>query len=287
MIKYLVLSGGGQNFFNYIGIFEHLFNIDYINIDNIKSIYGTSSGSIIATILCLKYEWKDIMEYVIERPWENKLKIGLTDAMKILENNGLYNENIFIEIFKSLLAGRNLSLDVTLKEFFEYSNIELFIYTFELNNFEEVELSYKSFPDLKLLDAVRMSCSIPLLIKPLCIDNKCYIDGGISCNYPVNKCIVNESCDLNEILGIKNFNSETSINEITNNSNIGDYFTVLIKRLMDYIKEDAEKIPNEVHLYHQGVSLEILIEALLNKEQRIKLINDGIRIAETYMQYKN
>lgn len=287
MIKYLVLSGGGQNFFNYIGIFEHLLNIDYININNIKSIYGTSSGSIIATILCLKYEWKDIMEYITERPWENKLKIGLTDAMKILENNGLYNENIFIEIFKSLLAGRNLSLDVTLKDLFEYSNIELYIYTFELNNFEEIELSYKNFPDLKLLDAVRMSCSIPLLIKPLCINNKCYIDGGISCNYPVNKCIVNESCDLSEILGIKNFNSGTSINEITNNSNIGDYFTVLIKRLMDYIKEDTEKIPNEVHLYHQGVSLEILIEALLNKEQRIKLINDGIRIAETYIQYKN
>ena len=81
MIKYLVLSGGGQNFFNYIGIFEHLLNIDYINIDNIKSIYGTSSGSIIATILCLKYEciiWKvkpssDLNECIFVKCVQNKI----------------------------------------------------------------------------------------------------------------------------------------------------------------------------------------------------------------------
>ena len=49
-----------------------------------------------------------------------------------------------------------------------------------------------------------MSCSIPLLIKPICQDGKCYIDGGVQANYPVNICLQNENCDEREIFGFKN-----------------------------------------------------------------------------------
>ena len=77
MVKHLVLSGGGQTIFNYLGIFQELFDEKHIEIDSIKSIFGTSSGSIIGAILCLKYEWNDIVDYIIRCPWETKLKIEL------------------------------------------------------------------------------------------------------------------------------------------------------------------------------------------------------------------
>lgn len=286
MIKYLVLSGGGQTLFDYIGIFDILFEFNYININNINSIYGTSSGAIVGAFLCLKYNWKDVIDYIIRCPWENRLKISIQQAINLFKNNGVYDENLFISLYKSLLSGKNLSIDITLKEFYNYSNIELHIYTFELNEFITIDMSYKTHPDIKLLDAIRMSCSLPLIIKPICQDNKCYIDGGICANYPINECLENEKCDENEILGFKNFGKEIKL--IDENSNIGDYINIIIRKCITIIKNKTiPNISNELHLHTDGISIELLIESLCDRDIRENLVNNGKNMAKYFLQYKN
>ena len=282
MIKYLVLSGGGQTIFDYVGIFKVLFEKKYLDIDCIKSIYGTSSGSIIGALLCLKYDWEDIVDYIIRCPWENKLKIGINQAISIFENNGLYDDNLFICIFKSVLKGKNLSIDVTLKELYDYSNIELHIYTFELNEFITIDLSYKSHPECRLLDALRMSCSIPLIIKPICINNKCYIDGGVKTNYPLFECLENEKCSQEEILGFRNFSNEVSI--INENSNIGDYFNVILKKCLKAIKSTNNiNLTNEITINSIGISAELLLNALCDINIRKNMVDNGVKTGKNYL----
>ena len=230
MINYLVLSGGGQTFFSYVGIFDILYKKNYFQLDDIKSIYATSAGSIVALLLCLDYKWDDIVDYIIRCPWEIKLKIGIDTAMNIFENKGLYSDYLFISMFKPLLTGKNLSLDVTLKELFLHSGISLHIYTFELNEFEEIDLSHLTHPDLKVLEAIRMSCSIPLIISPICRDGKCFIDGGIKNNYPLDKCIDIEKCNEENILGIRN--NYDDMKPITDESTIDDYIKILLKQFV-------------------------------------------------------
>jgi len=292
IINYLVLSGGGQTLFNYIGIFQTLFKSEYIDINSIKSIYGTSSGAIIGAFLCLKYEWDDIVDYIIRCPWENKLKVGINKALKIFEYNGLYDDDLFICIFKSLLCGKNLTIDVTMKEFYEYSNINLHVFTFEINDFIKVDISHKTHPDLKLLDALRMSCSIPLLIKPICCDGKCYIDGGIQVNYPLSECLENEGCNEVNVLGVKNFNNNI-LKQINSDSNITDYFHVILKRTLkvlsqmknEHVNDVTNELTNEIQLYTEGISFEIIMDALFDKDKRKQMVNTGTSTADLFLQY--
>ena len=48
-----------------------------------------------------------------------------------------------------------------------------------------------------------MTSALPVLITPVCIDDKCFMDGGVGCNYPLSFCI-NAGNKPEEILGFKN-----------------------------------------------------------------------------------
>ena len=79
----------------------------------------------------------------------------------------------------------------------------------ELNAFKSVELSYKTHPDLSLMVALTMSCALPGLFMPVCIENECYMDGGVMTNYPINYCLLQQGISKEEILGVK----KTLLNE--------------------------------------------------------------------------
>lgn len=289
-IKYLILSGGGQNFFNYIGIFKELFKKKIINIENIKSIYGTSSGSLIAVMLCLKYEWDIIEKYIIERPWDKDFSLTMDNFINLNKNMGLYSSDFFKTIFKSLLDGKDLSMDLTMKELYNYSNIEIHIYTVELNSFKLIDISYKTHPDYKVLDAVRMSSSYPVFIIPLCDSENCYTDGGLILNYPINKCIednnLNSDEDKEKILGIK-FNNISSVNRINDESSLIDYLRKIISKLSSTIKNDNsdnEIIKNEIVVDFQGISFETLLDSITNKNTRIKLLQEGEQYVVSFLE---
>ena len=54
MIKHIVLEGGGYKGLTTIGVLRVLNQKGYYNIENIKTIYGTSVGAYIAILICFK-----------------------------------------------------------------------------------------------------------------------------------------------------------------------------------------------------------------------------------------
>ena len=48
MIKHIVINGGGPSGLLSYGALKYLFENDFVNIENIKSIYGTSIGEYLA-----------------------------------------------------------------------------------------------------------------------------------------------------------------------------------------------------------------------------------------------
>ena len=77
------------------------------------------------------------------------------------------------------------------------------MFSFEVNTFQIEDVSYLTHPDISLITAIQMSCALPVLMSPICVDGKCYIDGGVTCNYPLKKCI-DSNKNIEEILGFKN-----------------------------------------------------------------------------------
>ena len=208
-IKHLVISGGGPSLIQTLGAIQHLEKNKFVDLNNIETIYGTSAGAIIGTLICMKYDWETINDYVIKRPWQDVFKMNVEKIFEAYTKKGVFDSKTFEKCFKPLLDAKDISMTVTLEEFYKYSKIELHFFTFEINDFKVEDISYLTHPKLPLLTAIQMTSGLPVLITPICIDDKCYIDGGIICNYPLNYC-VESGKNVNEILGFKNKYEDTN-----------------------------------------------------------------------------
>lgn len=279
-IKHLVICGGGPLGFSFLGAIEKLNEEKFFELHDIESIYGTSIGSIIGAFICLKYDWETLVKYVIERPWHDAIKVTAKQIFDSYYNKGLFNKKVAEIIFKPLLEAKELSINVTLKEFYEYCKIDLHIFTFEMNKFETVELSHTTHPTLGLLEALTMSSSLPGIFMPIIQDDKCYLDGGVMCNFPLNECI-RDHPNKDEILGIKIYYNKGNCSNliVTPDSSLLEYIICLSVNSMNFIRESVklEHIDNIIkcNVDDNPLSLDFMTRAINNKEVRRELYKKG------------
>ena len=289
-IKHLVISGGGPLGLRYLGALEKLEKENFWKVDNIETIYGTSVGSMIGAFICLKYDWETLNKYIIERPWNEVFKVNATQILDSYYNKGLFDKKLVEIIFKPLLQAKNIELNVTLKEFYKFSKIDFHIFTFELNNFETIELSHKTHPDLSLLQAVTMSSAFPGIFMPTIIDKKCYIDGGVMCNYPINECL-RDHTNKDEILGIKSLYNKDDISknaEVTEELSLLEYVICLTNNAINFIRSTIklENINNTIECNvteNSSNFLDFIQQAVTNQELRNEWIKMGEEDATKFL----
>jgi NTE family protein len=275
IIKHIVISGGGPTGLTYYGVLKESNNMGLWKYEDIKTMYGTSVGSMLAVILCLQYDWETIDDYLIKRPWNNVFKFNMHYILDSYSKRGIFNIKIIEEIFSPLFKGKDISIDVTMKEFYELTNKELHLFSTEINNYELIDFSYKTHPDWKLIEVIYCSSCLPIMFSPYLIDDECYCDGGMLCNYSLEKCIEN-GANPDEIIGISNFEKKTN-NKITDNSTLFDYFMLLLKNLSKN-KNAYTSIPNEYIIETDNKALYNFYSSSNDSNERIKLIEDGIRL---------
>lgn len=283
-IKHLVISGGGPIMIQTLGAIQHLTEHDFFNIKEIESIYGTSAGAIVSVLLCLKFDWETINDYIIKRPWHEVFPIKVQNILDAYTKKGIFDIKTIEKCFKPLFDAKDISLDITLNDFYIYSNIELHIFTFDINSFKIEDLSHLTNPDLKLLTAIQMSCSLPVLMEPVCIDGKCYIDGGMSCNYPLEYC-VNAKKETDEILGFKNVYQQKEDNITQENTMLDFLMSFLFKVLRSLNTDDKQpKIKNEVLCNADFISMDVLSTALKSIDVRRQLHSAGKEAATRFLE---
>jgi predicted acylesterase/phospholipase RssA len=288
-IKHIVIGGGGTTGFMSMGALKCLEQSKFWNISEIKSIYGTSIGSLLAVSLALKYDWATLMDYYIRRPWSKLYAYKRRDIVVNLYNqNGIFTSKIFEETLRPLLEGKDLTIDTTMRELFEYSEIELHFFALDINAMAKIDISHKTHPDLKVVEAVYMSSACPILFVPHIVGKCCYVDGGLICNYAVNECVDGQKCGLDEVLGMRNM-FEHYIDPVGPTTSVFDYFATIYKQVTMYaLNEQAYKdIPNEVVCITDNSGTDFIkwIEAL-RPENIEALINKGEVYAKLFMKYK-
>lgn len=290
-IKHLVLSGGGPLGFRFLSALEKLHDANFWNLNNIESIYSTSIGSAIGGFFCLKYDWETLNNYLINRPWHDCLKFTPKQLLESYYTKGMYDKKVFEIIFKPLLEAKDLSLNVTLEELYIYSGIDLHIFAFELNKFTTYEMSHTSHPNLKLIDAITRSSSLPGIFVPTFEDGKCFIDGGIMCNCPIMECLrdhPNEDECLAIISSYNDINDLFVNSKVDENSSLLDYIVCIFTNSMNYIRENGRdyKIKNLIkcQLNYNPLTLEVIIDCISNKETRVNFFNDGVDDATIFLE---
>lgn len=290
-IEHLVISGGCIWGFYEYGALKQLHECGFWNINNIKSIYGTSIGSTVAVILALKIDFETIDNYVINRPWYDMWKENSYNPLESYSNCGVFHKKVVHDFFSPLFKSCDIEVNITMQEFYEKTGIEIHIFVTELNMFEPVDISYKTHPNWKVINAVYASCSIPILFSPIIENDKCYIDGGFFNNYPLKKCLENNNAENKDsILGISIGqtleNSEPS-QMITIESTFIDFTSVLLNRIIKnllFSTEDIGIIKYEICFFTQLTTLEYIYKVVSSKEERRHLIDMGVEQAKTHFR---
>lgn len=164
----LALSGGGVRGVSHLGVMQAL--TDYgIKFSHIS---GTSAGAIAAAFFAEGYAPKEVLQMIKDNSLLKLLRpsFGGDGLISILKARFLISKYIPHNSFE------NLKTRITV------SAVDL----------GEAKLVY--FTDGELDMAVLASCCLPGIFKPITINNRMYIDGGILNNFPVEPLVGN--CDL-------------------------------------------------------------------------------------------
>lgn len=286
-IKHLVISGGGPIMIQILAAVQELENNKYLDMNNIESIYGTSAGAILAVMFSLKFDWQTLNDYIIKRPWHDVFPIKIQNILDAYTKKGIFDNKTIEKCFKPLLDAKDIPLDISLDDFYNLTKIDIHIFAFEINAYKIEDISYKTHPDLPLLNAVQMSCALPVLLAPVCIGDKCFMDGGVGCNYPLNFCI-ESGYHPDEILGFKNkYSDNKSI--VNSESTLLDYLLNFLFKAIFSINNNYTQpsIKNEVMFDTTYLTIDNLHTALSSIDKRKELFDKGKKTAIEFLDLQN
>lgn len=287
MIEHIVLSGGAYLGLYEFGCLKYLSKQKFYNIKNIKSIYGTSIGAFIGAIVCMNLEWDTVCDYFIERPWHKSTSITPSMLFDIIPKKGLYDSEIITKALSPLFHLANIDMDITLKEFYKRTNIDLYLYTIPINHFDILSLSHHTHPDLEVMKAIHMSCALPYVFQPVEYNDELYIDGGLLNNYPILDCYERKDANKDNILSLK-FDYKDSLDSLKKDANILEYGYFLYKKMIRNCKHRRETIEhdNEIIIPCDNINLNDGYQVLNNEVERKKYIEQGETFAKIFLKYK-
>ena len=284
-IKYIVLGGGGYLGLTTLGSLYELQDKKIYDIDNIQEIYSTSIGAFIAIILCLKMDWGILIKYIKDRPWQKVFSITADMILNTVKKKGLMDNSFFNESLKNLLNSVDLTTDTTLQELFKYSKITLHIFSAKLNDMTLVDFNHKTHPNMKVVDAVYASSTLPFIFQPFWYKDSYYLDGGLLNNYPLDICIKNGG-QKDDILGIK-YTILPENKVLKKDAEIVEFSFFIYKKFFRKLrKKTTIKISNEILIPCDAISIQECKDLLVDSDKRGKYIQKGKQAARLFLSYK-
>lgn len=287
-IKHLVIAGGGQTYIQTLGAVYHLVQQGFLDMQDIETIYGTSAGALIGTILAMKFDFETVNNYILKRPWHKVFPLNIQSILGAYNKKGIYDEKAFKDFFKPLFDVKDISLEISLKEFYEKTQVDLHVFTFEMTEFKKVDLSHLTHPDLSLIQALHMSSALPIVFSPIFMNGKCYIDGGLTCNYPLRE-LLETGINEDEVLGFCNNYKKDNKSQIGEDSNLINFIVAFFFKLVGAFATDniQKKVANEVRYDTDSLNVDVLMDALYSAESRQILFKSGEEAAAKFLKKLN
>ena len=258
MIKNIIFSGGGLKGWAYIGTIQALYEL--VDFKNIEQIIGVSIGSVFGLFYLLNISYEVLLEFIMNLNFKELIDI---DIDNILINQSLINGNKYIEKIKEIISIK-IDPDITFLELYHYSKILYTTNALNINDSKMEYFNYKLTPNIKIVDAIMASSSLPFLFPPYKILTKFYYDGGLCNNCPIN--LVDEldtiafdiahidSENTNSIKLIDLIMSFVSIsnNTYSNNKNSNIIFQILDSRFKNEVMNINQTKDDIFNIYMNG-----------------------------------
>lgn len=277
VIEHIVISGGGALAFNFYGALKQSNKLGMWKHENIKAYYGTSAGAIMAVMMALKCDWDTLDNYLINRPWEKVVTFDILELPFYYGRNGILDMEFFKIFYQPIFAANDIDMNITLADFKAVTGVDLFIYATVFHTLEICEFSAEATPNVRVLDAVYVSSSLPILFVPMKIDGVVYMDGFLYLDYPIVKCL-EKGCDPATVLGIKK-SIALKPYEYDESMNMFDYLMQLVnsgftKTQLTYYP-GIEKVKEIVVTSNPG-DMSKIFDLATSKDIRILFIQRGV-----------
>jgi hypothetical protein len=219
----MVFGGGGFYGLVYVGVLRYLYQEGLDK--SIKTVAGTSVGAMFATffVLGMSCDEVEMMAYNWD---ETCISFGVSDIVNLPEKLGLISGESFVSKLKERLQNMTF-LDVSKK-----SGKDLVICATHVATMKPVYFSVDTTPHVRVIDALRASTAIPLIVAPVQIGDDFYIDGFVTHDMPFKSIEKNILSPKNVLLirlaGIESPNFEYA----SNKTNTNGKFTSLINYVL-------------------------------------------------------
>jgi predicted acylesterase/phospholipase RssA len=183
----LVFEGGGVCSFAYCGA---IFQLEKMGIlSKIKRFAGSSIGALFAGLLAADFTAREIWEVqTIINFGDLSNKYDVSNAFNLFKNLGVNSSSSIRKQINAILSTR-ISRDETLSGLFEKTGKELVLVSCCLNTEKAVYFHHATHGNIKVIDAIIASMSIPVFFRPLQLslfnEEYFFVDGAIVDNYPI------------------------------------------------------------------------------------------------------
>ena len=192
--KYISCCGAGLKGNCYIGIIEafEMFFKSKRKISwqewtrtNIKGTCGSSAGALMALCINLGLTSKTMKKIMHPIFMDARNLIPNPDIGVLISNYGLDKGAVIRNMITDALGARGLNNDITFECMYDLTRIDFCCTGTNLNSGTTVYFHKSTHPSMKVIDAIFISASVPLLFAPMEYDNEIYVDGALTANLPI------------------------------------------------------------------------------------------------------
>lgn len=271
-INKIVISGGGMRGLGFIGALKYLEELNILK--NINDYYGCSIGSVICLLLYLNYSIDEIINFSINFDFS----IIVNNFDNLVKNYSIGNSNNYITVLKSFLINKKYDSEITLRELHDINKKKLNLVVFNISKKKEELFNYINNPDLKVWEAVYMTCSLPFLFEPYFYNNNYYCDGGIFNNNPIN--LIPQELQINTLcIGTKIYNPEDNLTLLLKNRTFINLCKYMFEILYITFTRGRYDMYNNI-IWIDSYSGSDVVNFNINKEQKIISIKKGYNICK-------
>lgn len=166
----LVLSGGGIFGALHLGALHSRGVVKY------RVIAGTSIGAIIGALVAVGYTPLELLRAIPDTLISPDLQVA---------GFGMASQEPLVCFIETLLKAKCQGRSLTFLELYTRFDVDLVVTGTCLDTQRSERFHRHAYPNMRLIDALRISCCVPLLFPQILYENKTYVDGCVSDNFPL------------------------------------------------------------------------------------------------------
>jgi hypothetical protein len=194
--RFLSFAGGGLAAVHGVCVLCDMFSGDRAGYREwrsrqLRGVSGTSFGAIVAVLVCAGMDWEEAFGCILGVFWDGVCVEEIASdvcrtALTSTPRDALVQKTIVDAKMRDLCTRAFGNPNVTFRDAWLLTNIRLVIVCCDIKTGSNVELCVEMTPDMRIADAMRASCAIPLVVPAVGLDGMLLVDGGMINNFALS-----------------------------------------------------------------------------------------------------